>query len=511
MKKSEKQDLSDVVLSLLKKRGFIWGPSPELYGGLSGFYDFGPLGKLVKNKIENLVRKVFVRAGYWEVECPTVSPRIVWEASGHVEGFIDPVTKCKSCGSIYRADNLIEEFLPNVDVKGKSFEEMSQIIREHKLSCPSCGGELGDVVEFHLMMRTTIGLDKEAFLRPETATTTYLLFKRLKNFFRDKFPFKVFQIGKAYRNEISPRQGVLRLREFTQVEGQMVILENQEDPFEEFEKVKNEKLPMLPYQLQLEGKSEPILISLQEAIDKGYLQKEAYAWSIYVAYSAFKEMGFKEGNIRLRQHLPTERAHYAKDAWDIEIISNRYGWIECCGIHDRGNYDLSRHQKYSKESLSVKVEGKPVVPNILEIAFGIERPLYCALEQAYREEVLKHDKKEEIRVWLDLPVSIAPIDVAVFPLMNKPQLRELASKIYNLLVDAGIYAYFDVSGSIGKRYRRMDEIGTPYSITIDFDSLEDNTVTIRDRNTMSQKRVKISNLVEIIENLRKGRLSFTDL
>ncbi len=505
------QDLSDTVMSLLKKRGFIWGPSPELYGGLSGFYDFGPLGKLVKNKIESIVRKVFVRAGYWEVECPTVSPRVVWEASGHVEGFIDPVTKCKSCGSIYRADNLIEEFQPDLDIKGKSFDELTSIIKEHGIKCPSCGGELGEVMEFHLMMRTTIGLDKEAFLRPETATTTYLLFKRLKNFFRDKLPFKVFQIGKAYRNEISPRQGVLRLREFTQVEGQMVILEEQEDPFEEFEKIKDEILPMLPYQLQLEGKFEPINISLGEALEKGYLQKEAYAWSIYVAYSAFKEMGFKEGNIRLRQHLPTERAHYAKDAWDIEIISNRYGWIECCGIHDRGNYDLSRHQKYSKESLSVKVNKKPVVPNILEIAFGVERPLYCALEQSYREDIIKQENKEEKRVWLDLPVSIAPIEVGVFPLMNKPPLTELASKVYNILIEEGIYAYFDVSGSIGKRYRRMDEIGTPFSITIDYDSLEDNTVTIRDRNTMEQKRVKISDLSEIMKNLIKGKKSFSNL
>ena len=214
-------------------------------------------------------------------------------------------------------------------------------------------------------------------------------------------------------------------------------------------------------------------------------------------------MGFTDKTMRLRQHLPTERAHYAADAWDVEIHTKSFGWVECCGVHDRGNYDLTRHQKYSKEKLSVKVNKKPTVPNVLEIAFGVERPLFCAIDNAYVED--------EERTWLDFPPTIAPIQVAVFPLMGKEELVKPAKAIYEELMESGLISYYDQGGSIGRRYRRQDEIGTPFCITIDYDTLEDNTVTIRDRNSMDQIRISKDELSSILHSLVNGKISFGKL
>ncbi|MHA2002986.1 MAG: glycine--tRNA ligase [Candidatus Thorarchaeota archaeon] len=500
---SSERDFGEIVTGLCKKRGFFWGPSPEIYGGSSGFYDLGPLGKLLKNRLEDRIRSSFVRADFWEVECPTVSPAIVWRASGHLEGFIDPVVQCTKCQTAYRADTLIEEQAPDANIKGQSPEELTESIKKHGVKCPSCKGELGDVTQYNLMLKTRLGIDTEAYMRPETATSTYLLFKRFLTFFRDKLPASVFQIGKAYRNEISPRQGMLRLREFTQVEGQIFLLEKDEMDWPPFEQVKDIKLPLLPIQTQEKDSEKVTKIKISTALKKGYFQKPAYAWCVYLAYQIFKGMGFSDENIRLRQHLATERAHYAADAWDVEINTQSYGWVECCGVHDRGNYDLSRHQEFSKEKLSIKVDKQPVVPEVLEIAFGVERPFFCIIDNSYVED--------EERTWLKFPAEIAPIQVAVFPLMGKDELLGPARKIYNEIMDSGLITYFDRSGSIGRRYRRQDEVGTPYCVTIDYDSLEDQTVTVRDRNSMEQVRVKDSDLVSVLQQLVKGEQEFSSL
>jgi glycyl-tRNA synthetase len=500
---TSERDFGEIVTGLCKKRGFFWGPSPEIYGGSSGFYDLGPLGKLLKNRLEDRIRSSFVRADFWEVECPTVSPAIVWRASGHLEGFIDPVVQCTKCQTAYRADTLIEEQVPDANIKGQSPEELTKSIREHGVRCPSCKGELGEVTQYNLMLKTRLGIDTDAYMRPETATSTYLLFKRFLTFFRDKLPASVFQIGKAYRNEISPRQGMLRLREFTQVEGQIFLLEQDEMEWQPFEGVKNFKLPLLPYQTQEKGSEKVSMIKMSAALQKGYFQKPAYAWCVYLAYQIFKGMGFRDENIRLRQHLPTERAHYAADAWDVEINTQSYGWVECCGVHDRGNYDLSRHQEYSKEKLSIKVDKQPVVPEVLEIAFGVERPLFSIIDNSYVED--------EERKWLRFPPEIAPIQVAVFPLMGKEELLGPAKAIYDEIMDSGLITYFDQGGSIGRRYRRQDEVGTPFCVTIDYDTLEDNTVTVRDRDSMEQVRVKNIDLVGVLKQLVKGEQQFTSL
>ncbi|MFX0055056.1 MAG: glycine--tRNA ligase [Promethearchaeota archaeon] len=500
---SSERDFGEIVTGLCKKRGFFWGPSPEIYGGSSGLYDLGPLGKLLKNRLEDRIRSSFVRADFWEVECPTVSPAIVWRASGHLEGFIDPVVQCTKCQEVFRADTLIEEQAPDANIKGQTPEELTESIKKHGIRCPSCKGEVGDVTQYNLMLKTRLGIDTEAYMRPETATSTYLLFKRFLTFFRDKLPASVFQIGKAYRNEISPRQGMLRLREFTQVEGQIFLLEKDEMEWPPYEEVKDFKLPLLPYQTQENDSEKVSKTKMSAALKKGYFQKPAYAWCVYLAYQIFKGMGFRDENIRLRQHLPTERAHYAADAWDVEIDTQSYGWVECCGVHDRGNYDLSRHQEYSKEKLSIKIDKQPVVPEVLEIAFGVERPLFSIIDNSYVED------KE--RTWLRFPPEIAPIQVAVFPLMGKDELLGPAREIYDEIMDSGLITYFDHSGSIGRRYRRQDEVGTPYCVTVDYQSLEDQTVTVRDRDSMEQVRVRTSDLIGVLKQLVKGEHQFASL
>ena len=492
--------VTDKVMDIAKRRGFIWGPSPNIYhGGVSGFYDWGPLGKLLKNKIESIIRKGFSSMGFWEVESPTIMPRIVWEASGHYEGFIDPITRCSKCNSIFRVDQLIKEKHPNEKIEGLNFEELNKIIDKKTIKCAKCNNELGPVESYNLMMRTNIGVDQEAYLRPETATTTYLLFLEYYRFFRTKLPFAVFQIGKAYRNEISPRQGVFRTREFTQAEAQLFILKNQENNFDKFKEVKDEKLPLLTYQNQKGKDSTPKLISLNEAAKKKYIKKEAYAWCIYVAYKIVKNMGFDEKDIRIRQHFPDERAHYADDAWDIELKTKRFGWFEICGVHDRTDYDLKRHASFSKVKMDVGKE----TPHILEIAFGIERPTYALLEYAFREEKVK----EEVRSWLHFPLGIAPIDVAVFPLVRKDNLPEKAKKIFNEL-EKEFACIYDETGSIGRMYRRMDEVGTSLCITIDHQTLEDDTVTIREISSMKQIRAKSNDLILIIRQILNKEIKF---
>jgi len=487
--------VNDKVMDLAVRRGFIWGPSPNIYqGGVSGFYDWGPLGKLLKNKVESIIRKGFSKMSFWEVEAPTIMPKIVWEASGHYSGFLDPIVKCMKCNSVYRADSLIKEVYPNEKTDNLDFEGLEKLIIKKNIKCPKCKSSLGPVQTHNLMMKTTIGLDQEAFLRPETATTTYLLFQDYYRFFRTKLPFAVFQIGKAYRNEISPRQSVLRTREFTQAEAQIFILKEQENKYDKFKEIENETLP-----LQSHNDNSPNKTRLKEAIAKKIIKKQAYAYCIYVAYSIAKSLGFEDSRIRIRQHNPKELAHYADDAWDLEIKTERFGWFEIAGIHDRTDYDLKRHSEFSKKDM--RVQGQ--YPNILEIAYGIERPTYCLLETAFKEERVG----KEIRSWLDFPKGLAPIDVAVFPLVRKDELPELAKKIFNEL-EKDFICIYDETGSIGRLYRRMDEIGTSLTVTIDHDSKKDNTVTIREISTMRQIRVSISDLKEIIQKILDNEIKF---
>jgi glycyl-tRNA synthetase len=485
--------------SLVKRRGFIWGPSPEIYGGFAGFFSYGPAGMALKNNILDLFRRECRYFGFGEVECPTIMPSIVWEASGHLERFIDPVMRCNKCNTLYRADKFLQDHLPDLMIDGLSFDEMEKLIDKYELNCPRCGNNFQKIEEYNLMLKTSVGNNVTAYLRPETATTTYLLFNRLNQDARRQYPIKIYQFGKAYRNEISPRQGVLRMRSFDQFELQMFISRDQEMEYEDYEEVKLNKLPLLDWKTQEKANDKLDLISLDKAIKDKILKKPAYAYCLYIAYYLTKILGIPEELIRFRQHSLNERAHYADDAWDLEIKTRQFGWIEICGIHDRTDYDLRRHAEYSKQNFEISMGADPnikEVPQVLEIAFGIDRIIYTLLETTFNVE--------EGRIILNLKPKLAPNTVAVFPLVrNKENIRKLALKIHRELLENRIGSFYDAAGSIGKRYRRQDELGTKWCITIDYDSLDDNSVTLRDRDSMEQVRISISNLSEIIKKRQR--------
>ncbi len=489
------EDSIDTFNSLVKRRGFIWGPSPEIYGGLAGFYSYGPAGMALKNNILSLFRKELRAYGFGEVECPTIMPEIVWDASGHLERFIDPVLKCKNCNTLYRADNFLQEALPDEMIEGLSFGEMEELIQKNNLKCPKCDVLLGKIETYNLMLKTEVGSDVTVYLRPETATTTYLLFNRLDQDARRQYPIKIFQYGKAYRNEISPRQQVLRMRAFDQFELQLFIGKEQEMNFEEFKEIQGYKVPLLDWKSQEKNQNIPLLMSLKEAIKKQILKKPAFAYCIYLGYYLTQKLGYPDGTLRLRQHSPNEMAHYADDAWDLEVQTQQFGWVEICGIHDRTDYDLKRHGEFSNQNFAIPMGSDPKIkeiPQILEIAFGPDRIIYTLLETCF--------EVEDERIILKLLPELAPNTVAVFPLVrNKEDILKLSKEVHKTLIDNRIISFFDSSGSIGKRYRRQDELGTPYCVTIDYDSLNDNSVTLRERDTMEQKRVKISELAKIIQ------------
>lgn len=496
MNQDNKKEFQLELAKYLSEKDFIYGPEPELYGPIAGFYTYGLIGKAMKNKLEEIIRNSFTSNGFFEIEYPLISPQIIWEASGHLKGFNDPIINCSKCKATFRADKLIEE---TIGISADSFkdEELIKTIKEHEIVCPSCKGRFNlEIQRQSLMMKTIIGKDTISYNRPETATTTYLPFKHYVNFFRGKLPFTIFQIGKAFRNEISPRQHLLRQREFTQAEAQIFISPEQKNNFEPFSKNQNEVLPLWTESLQ-KSKSEPTRVTLKEALEKKLLKNQAYAWAILLAYNTFKLMGIPENKIRLRQHHLDEKAFYADDAWDLEIELNSFGWTECCGVHDRTTYDLTQHSKYSKQDLSVRQEnGEKIIPHVIEIAFGVDRPFYALLDIAFfrRED-------DSQRTVLSLPAKISPIEIGVLPLMKKDELPKKAEEVIKELKN--FRTYYDERGSIGKRYSRLDAIGVPFCITIDHDSLKDNTVTIRERDSLKQTRVLIKDLNEKIQTLLK--------
>jgi len=489
--------------SFAQQKGFFWGPSPEIYGGVSGFFDYGPLGKLLKNNVEKTIRDTFQVNDFWEVECPTVMPAKVWEASGHLGGFNDPLIVCSKCKANFRVDKLIEELHPDDRVKPENY---LAFIIERGITCPSCQSEFVKEIKKHsLMMKTTIGLDIEAYNRPETATTTYLPFPRYYEFFRKKLPFGVFQIGKAYRNEVSPRQYMLRMREFTQAEGQLFIFQDQKKEFEQFEKIKGDMLPLWNAKLQ-DAHAEPRLITVEQAMKEGDFKNQAYAFTVWLAYKLFTNSGIPPQYIRLRQHASDEKAFYADDAWDIEVKLNSFGWTEMCGVHDRTTYDLTQHGKFSGKDLSVSDEThKKEIAHVLEIAFGVDRLTYALMDLFYNPQDMKEGKTT-----FHIPMALAPIKIGVFPLMKKDGLSDVAYSIYEELSRLFV-CRFDISGSVGRRYLRAAEEGTPYCITIDYTTKEDGTVTLRDRDSEAQVRLHKNDLAGAIAGLLSGTKQFSEV
>ncbi|MDY6777379.1 MAG: glycine--tRNA ligase [Candidatus Nanohaloarchaea archaeon] len=494
-------EYTEDLIGHLVQNGFIWGPEPEIYNGLSGFYTYGPMGKLLKNKLEETMKDVFREHKFYEVEAPIIMPEEVWDASGHLETFVDPMVLCSKCSGSFRADKLIEEKTDIETADGMTDEELLAAIDEHDIRCPSCGGTFEeDIHDYNLMMETSVA-GETAYNRPETATTTYLPFKRYWRFFRKKLPIKVFQIGKAFRNEISPRQHVLRGREFTQAEGQIFVSPEQKDNWPAYARIQQDELPLWTASMQ-EDEEAWECVTVDDAVDQNILSSKAYAWCISVAYRLFTSIGIPEDRMRLREHTEDEKAHYAKDAWDLEIELDSFGSTEVCGIHDRTDYDLQQHAEHSNESMVVRdADNNKVVPHILEIAFGTDRPVFAVLDIFFRQEEGE----------LHIPKHIAPLDAAIFPLVDKEGLPAIAEEIYRQLHEQKFDVEYDATGSIGKRYARNDAKGTATCITVDFDTKDDDTVTIRDRDSEEQVRVQIEKLGDRLESWLYTDIGFQEL
>ncbi|MFW3145244.1 MAG: glycine--tRNA ligase [Thermoplasmatota archaeon] len=576
------------LYALLKRRGFFW-PSYEIYGGVAGFFDLGHLGSLLRENVERLWKERFViQEDFLLVDTPSITPEIAFKWSGHLEKFSDNLTRCLNCSAPFRADHLLEGIVENPD--SLKMEELGEALDAQGIKCPVCGGEIGPPEEFNLMFRTFIGPggERPGYLRPETAQSIFMDFALLYRMNRERMPFGVAQIGKGFRNEISPRQGMMRQREFHMAEGEF-FFDPEERTFKPFERYRNLSVNLVP-----KGSSgETLGITLGSAVEKGLICSEVLAHFMGVTYGFAADVGIPGENMRFRQHTETEMAHYARDCWDLEVETS-YGWIEMVGIADRSAYDLRQHMKgsgqsltaarrfaepekrnvtivevdqkvlgpifrgdsreladiirgmdpdhlsaikdngppleieYSKgkasippEAVSIRVEertvsGEDYIPHIVEPSFGIDRLMVALLEHAYFESD-RSPMKEEVdaeqgpyRV-LKLRTRVAPIKCGVFPLMNKDELPEIAGRILAECKKAGLTTYYDHSGSIGRRYARMDEIGTPFSITVDYDSKVDLCATIRFRDTGEQVRTPIEGIEEIILDLVSGKRTFDKL
>ena len=468
-------------------------PSAEVYGGYAGFYDWGPVGAELKNNVKRAWWKEFVHGSHEVIglDGSIITNPEVWKASGHVEHFHDPIVVCKKCGKRFRADHIIEDAL-KINVEGKTPEEMTKIIRENDIRCPACGGELGEVKLFNLMFSTQVGPyeGSVSYLRPETAQLIFVNFPRLYQVARKRMPLGIAQIGKAFRNEISPRNFLFRLREFEQMEIEFFFdPENDSCPY--YDNVKDHEALVVTAEMQERGEKEK-RIRIADIVP----EVPGREWIVYWIVRSLKwyeRIGVKKELLRVREQLPDERAHYSRGTWDIEFYFEGMGWKEIQGIAHRGTYDLSRHQEHSGKSFeAVRADGTKFVPMVIEPSWGVDRVVLAVLFSAYDEE-------EKRKLFRFAPI-VAPYTVAVFPLVSKDGLQEKAWEIYLNLLDEGINAVYDEKGSIGRRYRRQDEIGTPWCITIDYQTPEDGTVTIRDRDSMEQVRI---NSDEVVEWIRK--------
>ncbi|BES80778.1 glycine--tRNA ligase [Pyrodictium abyssi] len=571
------EDRYEKVMELAKRRGFFW-PSYEIYGGVAGFYDLGPLGARLKDKIIALWRDYFIRRHSHivvEIETPVIAPAKVFEASGHLEHFTDPIVECLRCHRKFRADHLIEE-KTGIRAEGLSLEEMTRILREYSITCPVCGGPLGEVRTFNLLFKTTIGPYSEnvGYLRPETAQGMFVAFKRVYEVARQKLPLGIAQIGRVARNEISPRQGMVRLREFTIAE--MEFFFDPEDPWhgdvleELLDKVDHRKLRILRADAKAKGVDKPEEYGVREAIEEGIIVTPWLAYWMAVARDFIIELGVPYENMYFEEKAPEERAHYAAQTFDQLVKVSRLGWVEVSGHAYRTDYDLSRHMKYSGQDLRVfkqfkepkvvkkkivmidrawvgrtfrqrakeileaaqsldpskvekeiqekgfievagvkipaehvkivekveKVSGKRFIPHVAEPSFGVERLLFVTLDYAFSEK--------DGRVVLRIPRRIAPIEAAVFPIVRDEKLVRVARSIWWRILGSGMYAIYDDDGSIGRRYARVDEIGVPAAITVDYQTLEDNTVTLRDRDTWRQVRIPVDRVVDALKRFLEG-------
>ena len=476
------------IEEIAKSRGFFW-LSSEIYGGLGGFYDYGHIGSLLKKKWENLWRKYFLSLdeNFYEIEPCNIMHENVFKASGHIDSFVDPIVKCKKCKKSERADHIIEEQLKE-SFEGLSAEELTKIIKKHNVKCPACGGELEEVGILNMMFPVKAG-DATAYLRPETAQGAYVNFLRCYEHLRRKIPFGLAIVGKAYRNEINPRNSLIRMREFTQAELQIFFDPSKMEKHEKFSEIEEKKL-----RIKFSGKNEEWILCGDLNLPKMYVYYLQKIQHFYLDILKIPEEKF-----RFRELSEEERAFYNRIHFDIELKISGI-WREVGGLHYRTDHDLKGHEKISKQKMQISENGNKFMPHVLELSFGVDRNIYALLDVGYHEEKVK----EEERIIFRLPKCVSPYDCAVFPLVSKDSLPERAKEVRKTL-SSMFSVFYDESGSIGRRYRRMDEIGVSACITIDHQTLEDGTVTLRDRDSMKQDRVKIDELCSEIYKFLEGK------
>jgi len=492
------------IATFCKKKGLIY-PNSEIYGGLAGFFDYGPLGVELKNNIKNSWWKTFVqdREDMVGIDGAIIANPEVWKASGHVDSFSDIIITCKKCKKQFRADHLIEDAI-KVSTEGLNIQGIKKTIEKHKLKCPKCQGELSAPKEFNLMFKTNVGPIQDekstAYLRPETAQLIFTNFKLVAENSRLKLPFGIAQIGKAYRNEISPRDFLFRCREFEQMEIEFFTHPDRFDECPFIKKTQNMKINLLSADMQEKNKTEAKQTTIKELTDKN-LANQWHAYWLAISYRWFTDLGISPKNLRLREHLNKELAHYAGACFDIEY-KYPFGWKELWGNADRKQFDMQQHTTHSKKDLSIFDEEskQKIIPYVAsEPSLGVDRTFLTFLIDAY------DDDKKRGNIVLKLDPKLAPVKIAVFPLVNK--IEKQARKVYED-IKTEFAAQFDKSGSVGRRYARADEIGIPYCITYDFDSLKKQDVTIRDRDTTKQIRVKIRELKQVLTQLLNKEIKF---
>jgi len=585
------EPLSETLVELAKRRGFFFGAN-DAYGGTAGFYVYGPHGASLKENVEDAWRDRYVtREGHMEIDAPTVMPEAVFEASGHLETFDDMIIECPECGTSHRADHLVEDATDIEEAESMPIPDVEALIEEHDLQCPTCGQSLSgvDVSEFNLMFGTNIGPGSSSpgYLRPETAQGIFVEFPRLREYARGRLPFGVAQIGRAYRNEISPRKALVRVREFSQAELEHFIDPERDDP--PLSRVADVELPLYSAAAQ-KGDGGVEHRTVEEAVETGVCDDEWVAYYLGVSRQFYERIGVDMDRFRYRQHLSGELSHYASDCWDAEADITAPGadpdWIEVTGFAYRGAYDLSNHAVHSGEDYTVfrqydepvtveratvdpdmatlgpafggaaeavadalaqlaerdpdafedeevvvdvdgeeyvvpaeaanrSVEevtesGERITPHVVEPSFGVDRLVYTVLAHAYREDVVD----EEERSYLALPAETAPTFVGVFPLVsNDEAIVSRAREVAADLRETGLAVEYDDSGAIGRRYRRQDEVGTPFCVTVDHETVESEpaTVTLRERDTTRQIRVPVDGLAAELAGMRAGERAFDDL
>ncbi|RDI71794.1 glycine--tRNA ligase [Halopelagius longus] len=576
------------LAELAKRRGYFFG-SNAAYGGAAGFYTFGPQGAALKSNVEEAWRDRFtVKEGNLEIEAPTIMPEPVFEASGHLDGFDDMLVECPECGESHRADHLIEDETDVEDAESYPVEEVESLIADNDLRCPNCGAELaGESVEdFNLMFETNIGPGSSTpgYLRPETAQGIFVEFPRIKEYARNSLPFGVTQIGRAYRNEISPRKSIVRTREFTQAELEQFVDPERDEP--DLSSVEDVEVVLYPAEEQQKDDGEYVETTIGEAVEEGVIGNAWVGYFLGIAQGWYERIGVDMDRFRFRQHLTGERAHYAADCWDAESEVDG-DWIEIAGFAYRGDYDLSKHGEYGDDEFTVfrqydepktveravvepdmsvlgpefggqaadiaealetlaerdpdafegdevtvevdgeefavdadvanfrveeqTIAGEHITPHVVEPSFGVDRTVYTLLAHAYSEDEVDGEE----RTYLSLEPGVAPTDVGVFPLVsNVEELIDRSEDVVEQLRDAGFSVVYDDSGSIGRRYRRQDEVGTPFCVTVDRDGLEGDgpdSVTVRARDSGRQVRIPVSELVGQLRALSDGDRSFDEV